>query len=240
MMGGHGNEGGYGGCFGGPGVPRMAPFQLPQELSWFSGAGESIRSVDLPALPGIKEGELGGVVIGDWLTLISPVMKDLSISSGAWWEAVLYEAHTAYNTWLHSEPLQRLYISPNVPKECRTTWVRLEQRGQSMLLQALPEALKAEMANRVTDTVEIIYRALTRYQPGGLGEKALLLRQLVDGKAPSGIGEFLEQVRSWKRNLTRAQELKVATPDPTLLMGALDRISSTIIKSSNQLAFRLN
>ena len=61
------------------------PFQLPQELTWFQGAGESIRTVDLPSLPGIKEGELGGVVIGDWLALISPMMKDLGISSGAWW-----------------------------------------------------------------------------------------------------------------------------------------------------------
>eukprot|EP00435_Cladocopium_sp_Y103_P062154 s1305_g23.t1 len=245
--GGHGQDpplggGGMGGGgMGGPNLPRMAPFQLPQELTWFQGAGESIRTVDLPPLPGIKEGELGGVVIGDWLTLISPVMRDLSVSSGAWWEAVLQEAQTAYDMWLHSEPLQRLYISPSVPGECRTTWARLEQRGQSMLLQALPESLKAEMlAGRITHSVEIIFRVFTRYQPGGLGEKALLLRQLVDGKAPAGIGEFLEQVRGWKRNLRRAQELKVATPDPTLLMGALDRMSSSIIKSSNQLAFRLN
>eukprot|EP00435_Cladocopium_sp_Y103_P055404 s1091_g18.t1 len=211
-----------------------------EDLTWFQSAGESIRTVDLPPLPGIKEGELGGVVIGDWLTLISPVMKDLSVSSGAWWEAVLQEAQTAYDMWLHSEPLQRLYISPSVPGECRTTWARLEQRGQSMLLQALPE-LQAEMlASRITHSVEIVFRVLTRYQPGGLGEKALLLRQLVEGKTPAGIGEFLEQVRGWKRNLRRAQELKVATPDPTLLMGALDRMSSSIIKSSNQLAFRLN
>ena len=82
-------------------------------------------------------------------------MKDLSVSSGAWWEAVPYEAHAAYNKWLHSEPLQRLYIAPDVPGECKTTWARLEQRGQSMLLQALAEGLKAEMlANRVTHTVE--------------------------------------------------------------------------------------
>ena len=117
----------------------MAPFQLPQELTWFQGAGESIRTVDLPPLPAIKEGELGGVVIGDWLALISPVMKDLSVSSGAWWDAVVTEAQTTYNTWLHSEPLQRLYLSPDVPRDCKTTWARLEQRGQSMLLQALPD-----------------------------------------------------------------------------------------------------
>ena len=230
--------GSNGGGMGGPGVPRMAPFQLP---TWFQGAGESIRTVDLPPLPAIKEGELGGVVVGDWLALISPVMKDLSVSSGLWWDAVVTEAQSTYNTWLHSEPLQRLYLSPDVPGDCRTQWARLEQRGQSMLLQALPEGLRSEMlANRVTHTVEIVYRVLTRYQPGGLGEKALLLRQLVEGRSPTNLMDFLDQIKTWKRSLRRAQELKVATPDPTLLIGALDKMSGVVVKSSPQAAFRLN
>ena len=60
------------------------------------------------------------------------------------------------------------------------------------------------------------------------------------GKPAGGPSEFVEQVRGWKRNLRRAQELNVTTPDPTLLMGALDKMSSTIIKTSSQMAFRLN
>eukprot|EP00435_Cladocopium_sp_Y103_P052700 s362_g16.t1 len=202
---------------------------------------ETIRSVELPPLPGIREGELGGSVVGDWLTLVAPVMKDLSISSCAWWEAVMKASGEAYQQWLMSDPVQRLHVAPSMPSECATTWARLEQRGQSMLLAALPEGLKSEvLASRSTNTVEILYRIYTRYQPGGLGEKALLLRQLVDGKASTSAGEFLEQVRGWKRNLRRAQELNVATPDPTLLIGALDKMSSSIIKSSTQMAFRLN
>ena len=83
-----------------------------------------------------------------------------------------------------------------------------------MLLQALPEGLRSEMlAHRVTDTVEIIYCVLTRYQPGGLGEKAWLLRQLVEGRSPTNLVDFLDQIKSWKRSLRRSQELKVATPD---------------------------
>ena len=54
-----------------------------------------------------------------------------------------------------------------------------------MLLGALPEGLKGEvLATRRTNTVVILFRAFTGYQPGGLGEKALLLRQLVDGGNP--------------------------------------------------------
>eukprot|EP00435_Cladocopium_sp_Y103_P044759 s704_g12.t1 len=241
---GSGPGGGYGGDgfgYGGHGMPRMAHFPMPQEMVWFQGVNETIRSVELPPLPGIKEGELGGSVVGDWMTLVAPVMKDLSVSSSSWWDSVTKAASEAYQRWLLSDPVQRLQVAPTIPAECATVWARLEQRGQSMLLAALPEGLKSEvLATRSTNTVEVLYRIFTRYQPGGLGEKALLLRQLVDGKTPSSPGEFLEQVRGWKRNLRRAQELNVATPDPTLLMGALDKMSSTILKSSAQMAFRLN
>ena len=34
---------------------RMAAFHLPQDLTWFQGAGETIRTVDLPALAATKE-----------------------------------------------------------------------------------------------------------------------------------------------------------------------------------------
>ena len=84
-------------------------------MMWLQGMNETIRSVELPVLPGIKEGELGGAVIGDWLAWMTPIMKDLSVSSSAWWEAVTKEAGQTYQTWLHSDPLHRLYITPTVP-----------------------------------------------------------------------------------------------------------------------------
>ena len=211
----------------------MAPFQLPQDMMWYPGMAENVRSVELPLLPGIREGELGGTVVGDWMTMVAPIMKSLSMNSTAWWEAVTRAAGEAYQLWLGSDPVNRLYVGPDIPRECYTTWARVEQRGQSMLLGALPEGLKGEvLSTRSTNTV-ILYRIYVRYQPGGLGEKTLLLRQLVDGKTAGGPSEFVEQVRGWKRNLRRAQELNVTTPDPTLLMGALDKMSSTIIKISS-------
>ena len=60
------------------------------------------------------------------------------------------------------------------------------------------------------------------------------------GETPGNASEFLEQVKGWKRNLRLAQELNVATPHPTLLIGALEKMSSSIIKTSTQMAFRLN
>ena len=163
------------------------------DSTWFA---ETIRTVDLPPLPAVREGELGGVVIGDWMALIGPIMKDLSGSSSGWWEMITNNAVEAYQTWLHTDPVNRLYIQPRIPMECSGIWLRLEQRGQSMLLCALPETLKAEvLSSRQTQSVQILFRMFMRYQPGGLGERALLLRQLVEGvgKGPTTVLETLEQ-----------------------------------------------
>ena len=42
---------------------------------------EGLRTIDLPPLPGLSEGELGPLAAGDWVALITPMMKDLSASS---------------------------------------------------------------------------------------------------------------------------------------------------------------
>ena len=114
---------------------------------------------------------------------------------------MLRAATEAYSEWLRAEPLQRLYVVPRNPIEEDPSWGRVEQRGQSMMLAALPEMLKAEMlANRATSTVEVLFRIFTRYQPGGLGERALLLRTVSGGQAVchgwrnDGTSEGVEEV----------------------------------------------
>ena len=52
--------------------------------------------------PSFREGELGSLVLGDWIQLISPTMRDLSATSWKWWEEVLQLAMTAYREWLTS------------------------------------------------------------------------------------------------------------------------------------------
>ena len=169
---------------------------------------ENIRSVELPALPEVKEGE--------------------------WWWAIVFQ-------WLRAEPLERLYVQPHGVGDGNGQWGRIEQRAQSMLLASLPTSLKGEtLANRATSSVQVLFRIFTRYQPGGLGERAMLLRQLVDPRTSTSMLEALEQLRAWKRYLRRAQELKIATPDATLLVGALEKYVGVIVKASPQTSFRLN
>ena len=132
-----------------------------------------IRSVELPPLQDLREGDLGSLILGDWIQLITPTMKDLSASSWRWWEEVLNLAMVAYREWLQAEPVQRLYIRPRVPLECSGMWSRLEQRGQLMLINAAPQNIKAEvLARRTTSSVEVLYALFRRYQPGGLAERS--------------------------------------------------------------------
>ena len=226
-----------------PGNPlEQAAQTVLRQLGTSSSEGqwaEAIRSVELPPLQDLHEGDLGSIILGDWIQLVTPTMKDLSATSWKWWEEVLSFAMMAYREWLQAEPVQRLYIRPRVPVECSGVWSRLEQRGQLMLLTAVPQSIKAEiLSSRTTSSVEVLYALFRRYQPGGLAERSRLLRQLVEPKAPQTMNEVVEALRGWRRSLRRAQELEIATPDATLLLGALDRMSELVGKTSSQVAFR--
>ena len=74
--------------------------------------GENIRMVDLPTLTDLKEGDLGSLILGDWIQLVTPTMKDLSTNSWMWWDEVMRSAMEAYQEWLKAEPVQKLYVRP--------------------------------------------------------------------------------------------------------------------------------
>ena len=216
--------------------------EAPPWLANLMSQQEAIRTVDLPSLPELGEAEVGPLVAGDWLASIGPLMKDLSPSSATWWMTVLKVAENHYGLWLQSDPLEKLKVCPTSPLEFgRAPWARIEQRGLTLLLKALPQDLRAEIvSSRQISSVQVVFKILTRYQPGGLGERQQLLRQLVDVKVPSSIGEIVTSLRSWKRWLVRCGELNLNPPDATLMVATLDKFSSGLAKLSAQSGFRLS
>ena len=86
--------------------------------------GENIRSVDLPQFADLKEGDLGSLILGDWIQLVSPTMKDLSTNSWMWWEEVMRSAMEAYQEWLRAEPVQKLYVRPRA-----LNWLNVVEGG---------------------------------------------------------------------------------------------------------------
>ena len=226
---GHGVGGG--GCGDGrPGRP-FAP--------WPENSGTTMNTKgELPELPPNSS----PLQFGDWLHLIAPSMKDISSVAGWWWENTLREAQCYYAQWKDSTPLQRIRIQPVLPDAIRDhQFQRTEQRGIQMLLKAIPETeQQALVTERALSTTAILFRLLVRFQPGGAGEKQILLQQLTTMSKSSNVPDLAANLRNWRRHFGRAQEVEAVLPDGILLLKALDGPQQQLGQYDPQAAFRLS
>ena len=102
------------------------------------------------------------LTVGDWLALVAPQMQDLSQGAAEWWVGAMEEAKRLYEVWLKSTLLERLQIV-------------------TLLLRAIPEEIKKELiSSRDISSTAVLCRLLVTYQPGGPGERTLILRKLTD------------------------------------------------------------
>ena len=203
-----------------------------------TGGGGMNTKGELPDLPSSAT----PLQFGDWVHLITPAMKDISSVAGWWWERTWREAKAFYEAWKHSTPLQRIQIVPRLPEDLvEARFQRTEQRGIQMLLKSLPEAeQQALVTDRVLSSTAILYRLLVRFQPGGAGEKQLLLSQLTSIPKGKEIHDVTLGLRNWRRHYGRAQEVGAALPDGVLLLKALDSPLQQLGQLDPQAAFRLS
>ena len=199
---------------------------------------EALRNLELPALP-LPHTDGASIVFGDWLTMVFPLMADISCSAKSWWQESLMAAQECYARWLTLSPLERLRAKPEIV--VATAFQRIEQRGVAMLLAALPDQLRRDLVSaRNLSVVQILYKLHVTYQPGGGAEKTQLLKNLVETKFPAGLHDLLTQVRLWRRWLSRAEELRVSLPDPIVLMVTVQRMIDGVAKLGGaQVAFRI-
>ena len=218
-----------------PGIPQGVNGGLQYQLP----VAEVPRSSELPQLPALG-GESSALQYGDWLALTTPTMNELAPSAKDWWMLVMTEVDAYYQQWLQSSPLQRLRIKPEV-RQYPVQHQRTEQKAITMLLQILPETIKRDVvASRVLSTVNIIFRLHTLFQPGGGGERTSLLHQITGPKTTGSIGDVVASIRQWRRWVSRAEELGVALPDVTVLMGVMAKYCETLGRlGGGQMAFRI-
>eukprot|EP00434_Breviolum_minutum_P034818 symbB.v1.2.030822.t1/scaffold3511.1/size105743/1 len=142
---------------------------------------ETVRSqIELPPLPPWSS-TTGPVDLSDWLVLIEPIMSDLTATSGECWCGLMAECQSWYSKHnIQLQPLDRIAHEPS-PSSTLTTskWLRLERRASTLLPMAVPPDQREELisAKRLIAT-KIICHLMVLYQPGGLVEKELILRQL--------------------------------------------------------------
>ena len=207
---------------------------IPQ--SWETGGGGNTRA-ELPELPGLAS----PLQFGDWLHLCGPVMRDLSSVASRWWDLTVRQAQTHYADWKQATPLQRVQLQPHVPDELHDRcYGRTEQRGVHLLLKAVAQDLQQQLVtDRQLTSTAILYRLYVRYQPGGPGEKSLILKELTQLPKTQTMAELGAALRNWRRHFGRAREVGASLPDGTLLLKALEQGVQLVAKENSQAAFRL-
>ena len=205
------------------------------------GASVSVKSMELPMLPAVGGGDGSALQFGDWLAVIYPQMCDAAPNAKLWWDETLEVVRKYYDQWLTSSPLERLRTKPE-DRDLAARFPRLEMKGVSTLLAALPDHLKKEMvAERRLSTVSIMARLFVVYQPGGGAERSALLRSLVEIKTTGSIHEVLGALRLWRRQLLRAEELGVTLPDGLILMTAMQKVADALVKlGGTQISYRIS
>ena len=94
--------------------------------------------------------------------------------------------------------------------------------------------------DRDLTSTAILFRLYVRHQPGGPGEKAILLGQLTSLQKASSMQELASSLRTWRRHFARAREVEASLPDGVLLIKALETAVVQIAKEDAQAAFRLS
>ena len=222
-----------------PPAPPPPPPPAPLEsapMSSLGNASEVLRSLDLPSLP--APGPEGALLFGDWLTVATPLVYDVSASAREWWDYVIRRTEETYNEWLVATPLQKLRLRPDLCEDLR--FHRVEQRLISMLLAALPEGLRRDVisARNLSSSV-IMFRLYTTFQPGGGLERTGLLKNLTEMKVSGGPHEAAQALRQWRRWLSRAEELRLTLPDGLILMTVLAKVAESLSKLSGQVSYRI-
>ena len=142
------------------------------------------------------------------------------------------QAHAFYTEWKGLSPLQRVQLCPRLPDELMaSSFIRTEQRGVTLLLKAVSEEQQKELVvDRDLTSTAILFRLYVRHQPGGPGEKAILLGQLTSLQKASSMQELASSLRTWRRHFARAREVEASLPDGVLLIKALETAVVQIAK----------
>eukprot|EP00439_Symbiodinium_sp_Y106_P064464 s1691_g10.t1 len=169
-------------------------------------------TTSLPSLPS-PSGNESAVALQDWIEVIDGPLRDISDSSSWWWDAVKERAQERYKKWVASGPYERLALKPPTAEDLeKGKYSRLSARTAGMMLQAMSEAVRTEMA--------------------------YILQYLVSPPKAQNASEQVTVLRQWERLLLRADNLNIAKPDPSLLVRGLNNLVSELWAKDKDAIFR--
>ena len=183
----------------------------------------------------------GSLEFQDWLQLIAGLMGDFSDSSQLWWSGVVQVTKDAYERWVTSSPIERLRVEPDDrPEITEGKWGRVNARACAMLMDALDPVVKADLIARKANhsASHILFRLYTTYQPGGTGERNLVLSNLQNPHVIHDATAGVAALRDWGRWYQRCIDFGMNLPDPMVLVGALNSMTKPVISKDTEVTWR--
>ncbi|CAE7496302.1 PIP5K4 [Symbiodinium sp. CCMP2592] len=175
---------------------------------------ELSKVVEGPKLPEISDSS--SVDFGDWLYCLEHTMGDISASSAEWWKLVVKDAQEYYDKYREADQYARLSMKPKPSSGLEEAkWTRVDRRGASVLLGAVPEDVKKELiASRARSTLDVWAGSLDGVVP-------------IETPEPGATTQ-------------RAKDLKLSIPDPSILVKALDGMLKKPVADHSDVGFRMN
>ena len=183
----------------------------------------------------------GSLEFQDWLQLITGLMGDFSDSSQLWWSSVVQVTRDAYERWVTASPIERLGVEPDDrPEITEGKWGRVNARACVMLMDALDPVVKADLIARKANhsASQILFRLYTTYQPGGTGERTLVLSNLQNPQVIHDATAGVAALRDWGRWYQRCIDFGMNLPDPMVLVGALNSMTKPVISKDAEVTWR--
>ena len=177
----------------------------------------------------------------DWMQLIAGLMSDFSDSSQVWWSGVVQVSKDAYDKWVVASPIERLTVEPDERSELTEgKWGRVNARACAMLLDALDPTVKSDIIARKANQAasQILFRLYTTYQPGGTGERNLVLSNLQNPHVVQDAVSGVSALRAWGRWYQRCIDFGMSLPDPMVLVGGLTSMTKPVISKEPEVSWR--
>ena len=168
-------------------------------------------------------------------------MSDLAPKANVWWNLVLKEAQEAYQRWSVAKLFDRFkIIKPSVTLQ-GDKFTRIESQGVAMLSKALPNVVYEQaLSSRNVSWVGFLFLTLRIYQPGGLNERAELLRGLTILRVFETAASAVSGFQKWFRHLEHAHAMSISIPDSSLLLDSIDKSVATILQGNPSMNFRMH
>ena len=195
-------------------------------------------SVEIPAMPDL--GSEASVAFADWLYELEQAVGGLTDKASVWFKACLEVARQTYVQYTMASPLTRLSLQPVIPEELKDQkWARLERRVMTLLLGAMKRPAKEDaITHRIADVPSLLYRLHVLYQPGGVSERAAVLRHLEGRLGGEDVHECVAALRKWRRYVERAEAMNVTVPDPEILLKAVELMVKKVLAAYPEVKFR--